>query len=411
MGRSCDEQTTSEMRHDWLTDRWVIVATQRNDRPVEFVRRPAEIVPDAVCPFCYGQEDETPEPVACYYPNLKGGCADHSRWQVRVVPNKFPAVQSGALRGSATNSNYISLELEKELGEASSSLWAGSVDADDAMEARLAHEPCAEGLRDAPRNDEALQTDMRHSSQVLQSVNLFRKRDLTGGHEVIIEAPDHVQSITQLDPPSTKLVFQAYRDRLNHWLVDRELAYAVVFKNVGHDAGASLVHSHSQVIATDILPTEVARVARRMELYHEQEGACLLCRTIADEQDQKVRIVEETSDYIAFCPFASRLPSLVTIAPKYHGSQFELLDDDGLGQLSWLTHRLVRRLEHCHPESAYNYVIYTAPRCQQGTPWFHWRIELFPRLSTLAGFEWGSECYINPLTPEAAAMALRVAGV
>ncbi len=392
MGRSRDEQTTSEMRHDWLTDRWVIIAPHRNGRPVEFVRQPSEVVPSIVCPFCYGNECETPNAVASY--SLDTLRSNSSRWQVRVVPNKFPAVQAADIGHSAARLNYIALELANELKEASSGLWTRP---------RITSSELFQ--------DESYRTDNQPSSQTLPSVNLYHKRDLSGGHEVIIEAPDHFFSLSQLDKPATTLVFQAYRDRLNHWLVERELAYAVVFKNVGQDAGASLVHTHSQVIATDIVPTDVARVATRMETFYAQEGECLLCRTIADEHDQQIRLVEETRDFMAYCPFASRLPSLVTIAPKHHSSQFELLDSEQLGQLSWLVHRLVRRIEYCHPQAAYNYVIYTAPHCHQSTPWFHWRIELFPRLSTLAGFELGSECYINPITPEIAAKALKIAEV
>jgi UDPglucose--hexose-1-phosphate uridylyltransferase len=382
MVSSRDEPTTSEMRHDWLTDRWVIMAPQRTARPIDFLRQPARTLSQGNCPFCHGHENDTPQAVASYFhePNADSRSSD-ARWQVRVVPNKFPAVQSEALSHSGVSANYISFELAEELGQASSSLWPG---------------PASQPNENGPS---------------LRAVDLFRRRELSGGHEVIIEGPDHVQSLSQLNPQTAKLVFQAYRDRLHHWLIERELAYAVVFKNVGPEAGASLVHSHSQLIATDILPTDVARAASRMGLFFEREEECVMCRTLLDEMEQRVRIVEETREFIAYCPFASRLPSLVTIAPKEHHSQMELLDDDLLGELSWLVHRLIRRIEHCYPATAYNYVIHTSPRCQQNSMSFHWRIELFPRLSTVAGFEWGSECYINPLTPEIAAKMLRLAGV
>jgi len=379
MAFSREEPTTSEMRHDWLTDRWVIVAPQRTSRPLDFVHQPVQVVSDKDCPFCIGHENQTPESVACFHEQPED--ANTGNWRVRVVPNKFPAVHGTSANDADLNSGYVAAELQQEFHEATGALWSGTSNAAE------------EDLNDS------------------LSGYLFRRRGLSGGHEVIIEGPEHCQSLSQLDRPTTRLVFHAYRDRLHYWLVQRELAYAVVFKNVGHQAGASLVHSHSQLIATDILPTDVARVASRMEAYLEQKGQCLVCSTLREELEQAVRIVEMTSDFVAFCPFASRLPSMVTIAPRQHQSQFELLEDSMLDQLSWLVHRLVRRLEHCYPEAAYNYVIYTAPRGHQGSTWFHWRIELFPRLSTLAGFEWGSECFINPQTPEAAAHLLRMAGV
>ena len=130
-----------------------------------------------------------------------------------------------------------------------------------------------------------------------------------------------------------------------------------------------------------------------------------------DELEQRSRIVEQTPDFIAFCPFASRIPSLVTVMPKQHSSHFEMLDRGATEQLAWLTHRLIRRIERCHPDSSYNFVIHTSPGCLGDSPFFHWRLELFPRLTKVAGFEWGSDCYINPLAPEDAAATLRRAGV
>ncbi len=357
-----EEATSSEMRHDWLADRWVIIAPQRTERPQDFERRTATINDNASCPFCLGHEDQTPAAVACYYSHRRTATDD---WNVRVVPNKFPAVQA-VLNGST----QFTLEHAVSQGHGNGS----------------------------------------------NSVNLFRRRDLCGGHEVIVESPLHLQSITQLDRESTSLVFQAYRDRLAYWLNDCELAYAVVFKNVGQDAGASLFHTHSQLIATDVLPTDIGRVAHRMQLFAEKESQCLFCRMLEDELEQQCRVVEETADFVAFCPFASRLPSMITVLPKAHQSAFELLDQDSLEQLSWLTHRLVRRIEKCFPDAAYNFVIHTAPRrvelCQHKlAAAFHWRLELFPRLTTVAGFEWGSDCYINPIAPEVAADALRRVGV
>jgi UDPglucose--hexose-1-phosphate uridylyltransferase len=162
----------------------------------------------------------------------------------------------------------------------------------------------------------------------------------------------------------------------------------VIFKNVGYDAGASLAHTHSQLIATDILPTEVQRHVSRMEEYERIEGACLFCRMVAEESEQGVRIVEKSALFTAFCPFASRLPSMVTIVPNLHASSFESLDEVALDELAWLTHRLIRRIE-------------------QDSSAFHWRMELVPRITKVAGFEWGSDCYINPISPESAAAALR----
>lgn len=354
-----EDATTAEMRHDWLADRWVIIAPQRTARPNDFVLLPAPVSDGRDCPFCKGRESRTPKAIACYRTSLTAQRA----WDVRVVPNKYPAVNAQLQEAGAIQYSRLS------------------------------------------GGESAYETN-GHAS-----IDLFRRRDLSGGHEVIVESPNHLQSISQLDRETTRLVFTAFRDRFHYWLHDRRLNYAVIFKNVGQEAGASLAHTHSQLIATDILPTDVERAVKRMQLFDERESACLLCRMAEDELDQAVRIVEQTPDFVAFCPFASRLPSLVTIIPKWHSSDFGLLNNAEVEQISWLTHRMVRRLERCYPDTAYNFVIHTAPSCQLGSSTFHWRLELFPRITRVAGFEWGSDCYINPISPENAAAALRRVGV
>lgn len=354
------DATSSELRHDWLADRWVIVAPQRTERPFDFVKYvdvPREIVE---CPFCRGHEASTPTPVASY---KRGAVTDPQDWSVRVVPNKFPAVTDGC--------------------------------PDEALAMAAAPFPMLPS----------------ENAETGQSIDLFRRRDLSGGHEVIVESPNHLNSISQLSPEDVRLVFRAYRDRLGYWLDERNVCYAVVFKNVGQDAGASLAHTHSQLISTNILPPDVKRSASRMTEYLETEGRCLFCKTVEDELEQKVRVVDQSPGFVAICPFASRIPALVTIYPTDHQSQFESLAVPQLDQLAWLTHRTIRRIEKCYPHAAYNFVIHTAPGCERNSDSFHWRLELFPRLTKVAGFEWGSDCYINPLTPEEAAHSLRQAGV
>lgn len=357
-----DKATSSEMRYDWLADRWVIMAPHRTARPDDFIRHPDSIQDPATCPFCRGRETETPTAVATYPRDPSGKSAS---WRVRVVPNKFPAVKS-PVNGLLVDGLGVS---------------------DFAVEESA---------------DESTQTER---------IDLFLKRELFGGHEVIIESPKHIQSITDLDQGCTELVFRAYRDRLRYWLEEQQSDYAVLFKNVGFDAGASLAHTHSQLIATDLLPTSIKRAVERMQLFFGKESCCLYCRMAQDEVEQEIRIVEQTSHFVAFCPFASRTPYLVSIVPKKHDAHFERMTDSAVQEVSWLTHRLIRRIEKCCPDSAYNFIIQTAPKCAEDAPYYHWRIELFPRLTKVAGFEWGSDCFINPISPEDAARCLRRAGV
>lgn len=365
-----NEPSTSELRHDWLCDRWVIIAPQRTERPDDFISacEPVDVASQsqANCPFCRGHESKTPPALAVY--SADGQADASAAWLVRVVPNKFPAVNGVQTLKFAT---LASVEGVK----------------------------CAlsTAVEDCPESTEAIQP----------AIDLFHARHVSGAHEVIIESPLHLCSLTQLDRQTTTMIFRAYRDRLLYWSKCLDIAYAVVFKNVGLDAGASLVHTHSQLIATNILPTDVQRAIQRMELFEKTEHACLFCRMLSDELEENVRIVAETSDFVAFCPFASRLPSLITVLPRFHQSAFETTSDASIEQLASLVHRLVRSIEICYPQAAYNYVLHTAPRGHRQSPVFHWRLEIFPRLTRVAGFEWGSDCFINPLPPELAARRLR----
>ncbi len=360
MGGKRDNYTTSELRHDWLADRWVIVAPQRTERPEDYSHIVSILNDGTACPFCCGHECETPGTLASY---SSAGVNGSSNWQVRVVPNKFPAVNGVKYRVDAAHSQASP------------------------------HFPITIPSESQPLSG--------------TGIDLYMRRQLTGGHEVIIESPLHLHSLSQLDRETVGLVFRAYRDRLAYWRCEHNSKYAVVFKNVGYDAGASLAHTHSQLIATDILPTEVQRHVTRMEEYERIEGTCLFCRMLAEETEQGLRIVDKTLSFTAFCPFASRLPSMVNIVPNQHSSSFESLDEVALDELAWLTHRLIRRIEKCYPHAAYNFVIHTAPIDKQDSSAFHWRMELFPRITKVAGFEWGSDCYINPLSPESAAALLR----
>lgn len=365
------DPSTSELRHDWLCDRWVIIAPQRTDRPDDFAPTcdPMNFARghQDKCPFCRGHENETPAPVAVY---PVGGQPGHSGpWLVRVVPNKFPAV--------------CGVNTLKLVGVTSSGGdWGQMLDPVEPDEFALA-------------------------ATSKPGIDLFRAKNVVGAHEVIIESPLHLCSLTELDQQTATTIFRAYRDRLRHWSQCPDIAYAVIFKNVGQDAGASLVHTHSQLIATNVLPPDIRRSIERMELYYETEHSCLFCRMAADELEENVRIVAETKDFVAFCPFASRLPSLVTVLPRKHHSSFEEMGDDCLEQLASLVHRLLRSIELCYPQAAYNYVLHTAPRGKRSSPAFHWRLEIFPRLTRVAGFEWGCDCFINPLPPEVAARRLR----
>jgi UDPglucose--hexose-1-phosphate uridylyltransferase len=322
----------AEFRKDLLTDRWVLIAEHRAARPDEFRDKAVRRIV-APCPFCAGHEDQTPSAVATYGENAwpDGG----EPWQVRVVPNKYPAVQSD---GHVTG------------------ITAG------AQSAR-------------------------------------------GRHEVIIESPRHVVTLSELTDVQVELTFLAYQDRLRCYRDETDLAYALVFKNARAEGGASLEHAHSQLIATPMVPCEVAQELAGAERFQQSRGECPFCAMLHGEMASGQRLVAATEHFVAVCPFASRFPYEVWVLPRVHGDRFE--EDPHSAELARLVRDIVRRIESLLPGTAYNYWIHTAPLKRTSQSVFHWHVEIITRMSRMAGFELGAGYFINPVAPEQAANRLR----
>jgi UDPglucose--hexose-1-phosphate uridylyltransferase len=214
--------------------------------------------------------------------------------------------------------------------------------------------------------------------------------------------------VTELDLEEFQLVFQAYRDRMKHWRSVPGIQYLTVFKNVGGRAGASLRHSHSQLIATDAMPTKAEHSFNLMNRHRLSTGCCLQCDLLRGEMRAKQRIVWHDGTLVAFCPFASRLPMLLRITSLEHQGCFEDLCSKTIASVSRLVHRAVSWLEKLRPGTSYNYCLYTRPPgADDRSDAFHWALDLFPRMTQVAGFEWSSDCMINPVLPETAASKYR----
>jgi UDPglucose--hexose-1-phosphate uridylyltransferase len=237
----------------------------------------------------------------------------------------------------------------------------------------------------------------------------FRHAPVAGGHEVIVEAPFHAASLTEVPDAIVRLAFEAYRRRLLHWGREPGMQYGVVFKNVGSDAGASLLHSHSQLLAMQFTPPEIVRLLNRLDQYRQQHDVCYFCDMWQAEREAGTRVIAETDTMVAFCPYAGRTPYLIWVLPKRHQSRFEKLEMDELSDVALLTKRLLRCVEAVCPNAAYNYVIHTQPFHADCESICHWHMEIFPRLIKIAGFEWGTDCFINPVLTELAAAELRTA--
>jgi UDPglucose--hexose-1-phosphate uridylyltransferase len=331
-----------ELRKDPVTERWVIIATDRVRRPMDFAR---ESLPETssgrFCPFCPGHESKTPPEVLAY---REGSGRNQPGWSLRVVPNKFPVLE-------------IEGDLERE----------------------------GEGL--------------------------FDRMQGIGAHEVVIETPDHALSITGLSERSIEQVFWAFRDRVLDLKNDRRLRYVLLFKNQGESAGATLEHTHSQLIALPVVPKRVLEEIEASERYYDFKERCVYCDLIRQEVKAGTRVVTETDHFVVIEPYAPRFPFETWILPRRHGSHFENADAGQLKNLAWVLKSTLRKLEKVLERPPYNLIVHTAPLQQAANAQYHWHIEIIPKLTRVAGFEWGTGFYINPTPPEESAQFLRDAGL
>ena len=328
-----------ELRKDPVVGRWVIIATERGKRPVDF-RNPPTPPKSANCPFCQGNEAITPPEILAL--REPGTAKNGPGWRVRVVPNKFPALR-------------IEGDLDKR----------------------------GEGIYD-------LMTGV-------------------GAHEVIIECPDHQLSMISLPEERVRDILWVCRERLQDLKKDVRFLYGLIFKNVGESAGASLEHSHSQLIVTPIVPKILLEELTGCKSFYDFRGRCIYCDMVKQEIESGTRVVMNDANFVAFAPFAARFPFETWIFPKRHMTHFEALPDSLLGELAHILKASLAKIEGALNNAPYNYLIHTSPFESIGDSdkYYHWHVEIIPRITRVAGFEWGTGFYINPVPPEDAAGFLR----
>jgi len=328
----------SELRKDPVIGRWVIVAGGRSQRPNPFRNYSTAIKNDQPCPFCPGREAMTPPEVLVYRSQGEGPA--EAAWEVRVVPNKYPALR-------------IEGALDKK----------------------------GEGLYDRMRG--------------------------VGAHEVVIETAVHDSDPPRYSARQMVDVINAYRDRMTDLARDTRFRYVLVFKNHGGAAGASLEHPHSQIIALPVVPVRTENELAGAGRYFDYRGRCIYCDILAQEIADTRRLVAQNTDFVAFAPYASRFPFEVNILPRHHDAFFWMLTRHQMEGLAEILQDVLRRLKLALSDPPYNYMIHTAPPGFPHTERYHWQMEVIPKLTEVAGFEWGSGFFINPTPPEEAARHLR----
>jgi UDPglucose--hexose-1-phosphate uridylyltransferase len=228
-----------------------------------------------------------------------------------------------------------------------------------------------------------------------------------GAHEVIIETPLHNASPATLDVDQMARVLVAAGERFNHLQQDRRLNYIAFFRNAGFAAGSSLTHPHTQIIATPITPTNIRFEIEEARRHYDDRMHCVYCETIEKEHQAGVRVVLETEAFLVFEPFASRWPFETWIVPKRHASVLIPGGSDQVRPLAIALHTALSALHRGLGDPAYNLVLHEAPLRDSCEDYWHWHIEILPRLSTAAGFELGTGIWINSMLPEQAAEYLR----
>ncbi len=326
-----------ELRKDPVTSRWVIIATERGKRPSDFGAE-AMTSRSGFCPFCPGNEDKTPPEILAYRAN--GNVPNGPGWHIRVVPNKFPALQ-----------------IEGDLNR--------------------------------------------------QGDGMYDKMNGIGAHEVVIETPEHSDTTASMPEQRVEDVLWAFHDRILDLKKDARFRYILIFKNHGRAAGASLEHPHSQLIATPIIPKRVREELDGSKEYYDYKERCVFCDIVRQELTQGVRVISENDDFVAVAPYAARFPFETWILPKAHDPFFEDAQKHEYVNLSKILRDLVLRIEKVLANPPYNLIIHSTPLRETDGRYYHWHIELMPKLTHVAGFEWGSGFYINPTPPEEAARYLR----
>ncbi len=240
---------------------------------------------------------------------------------------------------------------------------------------------------------------------------LFETLSGYGVHEVIVESPDHSATLGEYSQEQTDKVMSALLERYRDIRKDSQIRYIQIFKNSRAVAGASLSHPHFQLIAMPLIPSIVDKELLQGRNYYVEHNSCIFCSIIEEEIKTGTRIIAENNRFIAFCPHASRFPFETWFFPKEHRPNFDSMDEEDVSDLSTILRSVIGKFEENLNSPPYNLILHTAPLDLEGKEYYHWHLELLPRLTIVAGFEWGTNFYINPTPPESAAQFLRASSL
>jgi UDPglucose--hexose-1-phosphate uridylyltransferase len=338
----------NELRKDYLIDRWVVIAKERARRPTDFARGKTEPAKDAVCPLCPGNEHMTPPATLVYHE------------------------ENGEIRKSKEHNGHRSKN------------WLVR---------------CIPNMFPAftPPKDPADANQTKNSNLT----------NAIGHHEVLVESPNHEDQPSNAPLHQLVHVVNAYKDRLCAIAKEPYVRYVQVFRNYGLEAGASLSHPHSQIVATPFVPSIVAQEQAASERYYKEHGACVFCDFIKRES-QTSRLVFDDGCFAVLAPFASVNPMEFWVLPKRHIPNILSLTADETVAFARTVKTTLSALKDLVNDPPYNYGIHIALD-KEAQDHYHWHLEVYPSLAIWAGFEKSTGVYINTVTPETAAAELRKA--
>jgi len=337
----------NEVRKDYLLDRWVVIATERGRRPTDFAKKEREKVKKGVCPLCPGNEHMTPPAVLVYLKSGKG---------VRKVKDK---------NGFRHKDWFIR---------------------------------CVPNLYPAftPPKGRAGRMQIMKSDSLVVAV---------GHHEVLVESPVHDGHPANAKISQLVHVINAYIDRLRELTSKPYVKYVSIFRNHGLEAGASLSHAHSQIIATPFIPRIVEDELRASKKFWTRNKKCIFCNVLEKELDGP-RLILENAKYVAFAPWASVNPLEFWILPKEHEATLLEMSQSEVKTFAKTLKACLSGLKRLLNDPPYNFGFHIAMN-KDTCKYYHWHLEVYPRLAIWAGFEKSTGIYINTVNPEVAAESLR----
>lgn len=230
--------------------------------------------------------------------------------------------------------------------------------------------------------------------------------DGVGFHEVVVTR-DHNKSLAELDVPQIHKVIDAYQERYLELMNEKQINYISIFHNHGHEAGASIAHPHSQIIAMPLTDPDLQRSINGSKNFFETFGECPHCKMIKWDMDNGQRIVYSNDKFIVLAPFASRMAFEVRIYPKEHHAYFERIKEEDKNLLAQAFKAVLSKLRAGLNDPAYNFFLHTAPADGKDYNHYHWHFEILPKTAIWAGFEMGTGIEISTVEPEKAAKYLR----